>query len=117
VELEPSRLLIEDADTGDVAGQEVRGELDATAGGALDALRDGPRQRCLAGSGYVFQEQVSFTDQGREGQLDRAGLPHHDLFDVRDKATEHVGEPERLFRCHRHFPLIPRFKTFSPFCR
>ena len=60
--LEFQRLLVEDADAGDVAGQHVGRELDA-AEGAADAAGDGAGEHRLADAGHVLDQQVAFTEK------------------------------------------------------
>ncbi len=55
-------FMVVDGDAGDVAGQDVRRELDAlefAAGG----FREAARQRRLADAGHVFDKQVSGAEQ------------------------------------------------------
>ena len=58
---------VEDADADDVAGQHVRGELDALKR-TVERMRQRLRQRGLADAGHVFDEQVAARQQGRSAR-------------------------------------------------
>jgi hypothetical protein len=87
LELEVAPLLVIGAHTGDVAGQQVRRELDPPHG-AVD--RPGQRlgQHGLAHPGHVLDEQVALGQQHRERELD--GIPLA-LDDGLDRLTDPAG--------------------------
>jgi len=66
-ELELVLLLAVDRHAGDVAGQQVRGELDAPDG-AVDRAGERFRQRRLAHAGDVLEQQVSLCEQHGHGE-------------------------------------------------
>ena len=69
-ELELGRLLVEDVHAGDVAGQQVRRELDAREA-AVDRSGERLREERLADTGVVLDDDVAAGEQG-----DHAG-PYH----------------------------------------
>ncbi len=73
VELERALLLVVDGDAGDVAGQQVGGELDAGVG-ALHRLGERPRERRLAGAGHILEQDVTVAQHRREHELDHVAL-------------------------------------------
>jgi len=105
MKLEGARSLVVDADTGDIPGQQVRCELDAT-GRTVHGLGHRPSQRGLSGSGEVFEEQVPLAEERREAQTDDERLAKEHLLDVRYKTVERFGERRRLFGSHGHSGLL-----------
>jgi hypothetical protein len=95
LELEVAVLLVEHVDTGDVGGEQVRGELDPPEG-AVDRARDRLSQHRLAHTGHVLDQQVSLRDQGDERQADLRVLAAHDPFDVGLDLPEPRGERSRV---------------------
>ena len=97
LELELAELLVEGADPGDVAGQQVRGELDAP-----HRAVDGPGQRLgqhrLADPGHVLDEHVPLGEQHGQRQPDRVRLA---LDDGLDGLADAVGDPHQLVECGR----------------
>ncbi len=81
LEDEGALALVVDADAEQVAGQQVRRELDAVKG-ARQAAGDGLGQQRLADAGHVFEQEVAFGEQGDEGHLDHVGLAEKDGRDV-----------------------------------
>ena len=86
---------------GDVAGKQVGGELDAVAD-PVDALRDRPRERGLAGAGEVLEQQVALAEERDEAEPHDEGLAEQHLLDVRDETSEGLLEPGGLFGGHGH---------------
>ena len=72
-ELELARLLVEDAETGDVAGQEV-GRALHTGEVAADSPSEGFRQSRLSQSGQILQQEMTSGKQAREDVLDHLWL-------------------------------------------
>ena len=101
VEVERPGALVVDADAGDVAGEQVGGELDAVPG-AGHALRDGACERGLARPREVLQQQVALAEQGDETETHHEGLAEQDLLDVRDEAAEGLLERGGFLRGHSH---------------
>ena len=81
VELELARLLVVDRDAGDVAGQQVGGELDAGVR-ALHRLRERPGERGLAGARDVLEQHVALAEHRGEHELDDVALAEHGVLDV-----------------------------------
>ena len=105
VELEGARALVVDADAGDVTGQQVGRELDAT-GRAVDRLRHGARQRGLARAREVLEQQVALAEQRGESEPDDERLAQQHLLDVGNQAIERFGERLRLLGRHGHAGLL-----------
>ena len=101
VELELPLLLVVHRDTGDIAGKQIGGELDAAAR-ALNGAPHGAGKRRLARPRVILQQQVALGDHRREGQLDDVALSEHDLFDVGDQAVKRLLEPVGLFGGEGH---------------
>jgi hypothetical protein len=80
-ELELALLLVVEVDAGDVAGHDVRRELNA-----LEAAADGPRdrfgQRRLADTGHVFNQQVPIGQQGHQHKVNNLAVADDDAADV-----------------------------------
>jgi hypothetical protein len=74
-------LTVVDRDAGDVAGQQVGGELQPTDR-AVDGAGQRLRQRGLADPGHVLDQQVPFGEQGHERDPDDLGLADQHAFDV-----------------------------------
>ena len=66
-------LLVVDAHAGDVAGQQVRGELDP-AHRAVDRAGQRLGQHRLADAGHVLDQQVALGEQHGDGEPDDVGL-------------------------------------------
>ncbi len=64
-----ARFGIVDADAENVAGKQIRSELDALEG-TMKRFGEGLRQRRLADAGYVFDEQMPAGEQRDERELD-----------------------------------------------
>ncbi len=117
LELEVARLLVVDADPGDVAGQQVRSELDP-AHRAVDRTGQRLGQLGLANPGDVLDEQVTLGEQDREGQPHGGVLALDDLLDVVDDRVCGGGElscrhrraqiARRTWDGHGHPPRPPR---------
>lgn len=101
VELEHALLLVVDADAGDVAGEEVGGELDAGVG-ALHRLPHGPRERGLPRPGDVLEQHVAVAQHRGEHELHDVALPQHRPLDVVGELREGLREPGRLLLRDRH---------------
>jgi hypothetical protein len=80
LELELAPLLVVGAHAGDVAGQQVRRELDPPHG-AVDRPRQGLGQHRLAHPGHVLDEQVPLGEQHGQGELDGVTLALDDDLD------------------------------------
>ena len=81
VEREALVALVVDLHAGDVAGQQVRGELDPVPG-AADAARQAPGERGLAEPRHVLDEQVAPGQQRRDRQSDHLRLAAYDRLHV-----------------------------------
>ncbi len=79
-ELEVAALLVPDAHAGDVARQQVGGELDA-ADRAVDAAGEGLGQQRLADPGHVLHEQVALGQERDQREVDHLVLADHHLPD------------------------------------
>ena len=86
---------------GDVAGQQVRGELDARVR-ALHAGRQGACQRRLVRSRRVLQQQMFLGQHGRQRQPDDLLLAQQGQADVLDDHGEGLGEPGRVLLGQSH---------------
>ena len=95
VELERPLLLVVHADAGDVAREQVGGELDAGVG-SLHRLRHGARERGLAGSGHILEQHVAVAEHRRQHELDDVALAEHRPLDVVGDLPERLREPGRL---------------------
>src|SRR5690554_3486686 len=113
MELEGGRLLDVDTDAGDVAREQVWGELDATRG-AFDTLGDCPGERGLAGAGKVLEQQVALAEQSGERQPDDKGLAQEYLVDVGHQSVEDVCEPAGLLGGHAHGVAFRAFVDGRP---
>ena len=80
-ELEPAGLLVEDADAGDVARQQIGRELNPLERRA-DAARDRFRQHRFADAWHIFDQDVAAAKQRHQHELDFAPFADYDLFDV-----------------------------------
>ena len=101
VELEGPLLLVVHADAGDVARQQVGGELDARVR-ALHRLRHRARQRRLARAGDVLQQHVAVAQHRGEDEFDDVALAEHGPLDVVGELAERLREPGRLLLRDRH---------------
>lgn len=61
-----------------------------------DRLRERPRQRRLAGTGHILQQEVPLAEQRRHRQPDDVGLAQQHPFDVGDDGVDGALEPGRL---------------------
>ncbi len=103
-ELEGLGLAVVDGDPGDVAGQQVRGELDAA-----DRAVDGPGQRLgqrgLADAGHVLDQQVAFGQHGDQRDPHHLRLADQHLLDVGgdalNGAVQSVDARRRRVGCER----------------
>jgi hypothetical protein len=68
--LELARFRIVNADAEDVAGQQIGSELDALER-AMKRFRQRLRERSLAHTGNIFDEQMAAGQQGDQRELDR----------------------------------------------
>ena len=114
LELELAPLLVVGADPGDVARQQVGGELDPP-----HRAVDGPRERLgehgLAHAGHVLDEQVPLGEQDDQREPDRLGLPVDDRLDGRadlPRGADQVIECPRAVR-HRPRPVSSTKKPSS----
>ena len=78
---EATGLLVEDVDAGHVAGEEIRGELDALEG-AADRARDRLGQDRLADAGDILDQDVTAAKQGDEHEEHLVPLADDDSLDV-----------------------------------
>jgi len=86
LELEVATFLVEGAHPGDVAGQQIRGELDPLED-AVDRAGQGLRQHRLAHARHVLDEQVPLGQQHGQGEPDRLRLSlDHGLYRPADPA-------------------------------
>ena len=85
-ELEVARPLVEDRDAGDVAGQEVRRELDALER-AADRAGHRLGQHGLADARHVLDQHMAPAEQRDERQLHLAVLADDHLLDIGDDAV------------------------------
>ncbi len=106
VEGELAGLLVVHRDAGDVARQEVGGELDACAR-ALHRLRDRAGERGLARAGHVFEQHVALAEHRGEHELDDVALAEHRPLDVVGDGGEGLREPGGLFGGDRHGVVAP----------
>src|SRR5262245_40945504 len=91
---EPARVLVEDRDAGDVARQQIRGELDPLPRRSERAC-EAARERRLADAGDVLQQKVALREQAYERQVDHLGL-------ALDEAVDRAGDPAgRLLEVRR----------------
>ena len=82
-ELELTTALVIDRYTSDIVGQQIRGALQALERQAQRG-GDGPGQHRLAGARHVFDQHVSFTEQGNRDQFDGLPLADDHALDVVD---------------------------------
>jgi len=98
------RLLVEEADAGHVAGQQVRRELDA-AEGRPQRNRHRLGQGGLAGAGHILQQDMPLAQDGRENQVDDVLFAHDDALHVLTYAPgsvrNHDAHPIERDRCYR----------------
>ncbi len=80
-ELEAPRLLVEDADAGNVAGQQVGRTLNAPEV-AAETQRQRARQHRLAHAGHILQQHVAFAQQRNEQRVDDLLFADDDFLDV-----------------------------------
>ena len=101
VEVEGRLGRVVDRHAGDVARQQVGGELDAAVA-ALHRAGHRPGQLGLARAGEVLQEQVPLGEHAGQRQADDVLLAEHGLVDVGDHLAERLGEPLGLVGgdCH-----------------
>ena len=92
VEVPRPRPLVVNGHTRDVGGQQVGRELD-TRMRPVDGGRDGTRQRRLACSRRVLEEQVPLGEHAGQRQADDLFLAQECLADVVRDPREGVGEP------------------------
>ena len=76
---------MKDRDAGDVARQQVGGELDPLPG-RPECAREAARERRLPHARDVLQQQVALGEQADEGQVDHLGL-------ALDEAVDRGGDP------------------------
>ncbi len=99
-ELELRGLPVEDRHAGDVAGQQVRGELHA-ADRAVDGAGQRLGQRGLADARHVLDQQVALGEQGDQRDAHHLGLADDDPLHVAgDPAAQlgHLGRGRRRYR-------------------
>jgi hypothetical protein len=96
-ELELVGLRAEDVDPGEVAGQQVRGELDP-ADRAVDAPRERLGERRLADAGDVLEQQVPLGEQHGDGQPHQLGAAGDHTLDPRADQAGGVDELVELGR-------------------
>src|SRR5205823_8126753 len=89
---ELTRALVEYRDAGDVAGQQIVRELDASER-EIERARQGLRERRLADAWNVLQEQMARRSERRERQLDDFLLSAQRARDVR---VQRLGQLRRL---------------------
>ncbi len=106
VEDERAVVLAVDGRAGDVGGQQVRGEGDALHR-AVEAGRQRPCQRRLAGARHVLDEQVALGQQGYDGQPHGVGPAAHDPPDVVDEGLRGARHPRQLLLVHPAPPRVP----------
>ena len=87
-ELEAAGVLVEDADAGDVARQQVGRELDA-AHRRVDGAGEGLGEHRLADAGHVLDEQVAPGEEHGHRRAHDVGLA---LDDARHRAGEPIGD-------------------------
>ena len=93
-------VLVEDADAGDVAGQQVGRELDA-AHRAVERAGQGLGEHRLADAGHVLDEQVALGEQhGERGAHDLGLALDHGLDRLADlgRGVDEVGDLRRRGR-------------------
>ena len=73
--------LVIDGDAGDIAGQQVRGELD-TGEGAADGEGDGTGEHSFADTGDILYQNMAGGDEGGEGLFDDPVFADDDSGDV-----------------------------------
>src|SRR6185437_7773452 len=113
LELEVAPFLVVGADPGDVARQQVGGELDPP-----HRAVDGPRERLgehgLAYARHVLDEQVALGEQDDQREPDRLGLPVDDRFDGRGDlpcgADQFIERPCAVW----HTAAAPRVEYQKP---
>ena len=94
VELEPA-LVIQNLGADDVAGHQVRRELNAVEAQA-QGLGDGVDKQGLGQAGHPDQQAVSTAEDGDEHLLYHLFLTHDDLADFRGQFS--VLSPQRVQR-------------------
>ena len=107
-ELELARLLVVDGEAGDVRRLEIRRALDPVDGGALDRLRDRPREHGLRRPRDVLEQDVPLRRERREDERDLLPLAEHDPLDV---AEEAVGDGLASLADHVRATVPPGLKT------
>jgi hypothetical protein len=113
LELELAQLLVVGADPGDVAGQQVGGELDAPHG-TVDRPREGLGEHRLAHPGHVLDEQVPLGEQHDQGQPDRLRLAVDDRLDGGADLPRVRGQLTECLRTVRHATAAPRVEYQEP---
>ncbi len=100
--LKGARLLVEDAHTGNVAGQQVGRALQPAEVG-VEAARQRACQHCLANAGHIFKQHVAVAQQGNHQQFNDFALADYDFFDVANqrigKGTHFCNGGSGLFAC------------------
>ena len=86
--------LVQHRDAGHVAGQEIRGALDA-AEAATNRAGQRPGQGRLADAGHVLDQQMPAGQHGNQGLLDRLGLADDDVGDALEDRRNLAGECAR----------------------
>ena len=90
-ELEVAARAVPDRDAGDVGRQEVGRELHAPPR-ATGRSRDRLRERRLADTGHVLDEEVTFGEQAHERQVHGSALAAQHAFDLVGERVEQIFE-------------------------
>jgi hypothetical protein len=98
-------VLVVDRHAGDVAREEVGGELDAAVR-ALHRARDRACELGLAGARVVLEEQVPLGEHAGQRESDDVLLAEHGLTDVGDELVEGLGKPGGLVLGDGHRSLF-----------
>ena len=113
-EFEVVRALVEGANTGDIRGQQVRGELNA-AKGAVEGAGKGLREHGLADTGHVLDQEVPMAEKGDQAEPDLILLVNDRPADV---GGDRIGDPaddvESGFVCLSQSPTTLRIILRPP---
>src|SRR6266851_3534676 len=107
-ELEIVELLVEGAHAGHVRRKQVRGELDAPER-AVERTGERFGEHRLADPGHVFDQEVTFAEQGDQAKPDLVFLVDDGAADVGD---ERIGDASYDFGCPHSRDY--RFVTRAP---
>src|SRR5712692_2164153 len=104
-----ARFGVVDADAEDVAGEQVRRELDALKA-AMEGFCERLRESGFADSGNVFDEQVTAREQGNQRELDGVFLAVDGARDGALKLRDDLGGGSRHVLKTRVLPVTNRWR-------